>query len=259
MRPVILRYDSLPSTNTEATSQALRGAKEGLCVVALEQTAGRGRQQRFWASPKGAGLYLSIVLRPSMEMVVWPLITLMTALAVGDALLDACGLQTDIKWPNDLLVDGRKVCGILTETVETDQGRAAIVGIGVNLNTNALPEELRVVATSVEEVTGTAPDSEALLRRLLLSFSQRYAALHQSPGAEEMLKEWSSRSSYSDGACVRISLEDDIVEGVTRGLASDGALRVETNDGEIRLVRAGDVAAQSGAPTKGRLYNDFKR
>jgi BirA family biotin operon repressor/biotin-[acetyl-CoA-carboxylase] ligase len=194
-----------------------------------------------------------------MEMSAWPLITLMTSLAVSDALSDACGLQTDIKWPNDLLADGRKVCGILTETVETDRGRAAIVGIGVNLRTNSLPEELRVLATSIEEVTGTTPDSEELLRLVLLSFSRRYAALHQSSGPEEMLTEWASRSSSSEGAHVRVSQEDEIVEGVTRGLASDGALRVETIDGEIRLVRAGDVAAESGAPAEGRLDDDLKR
>lgn len=243
MQPTILRYDSIPSTNTEAASQAVRGAAEGLCIVALEQTAGRGRQQRVWASPKGAGLYLSIVLRPRLELHAWPLLTLMTSLVVADGLFEACGFHADIKWPNDLLINGRKVCGILTETIETDQGRAAIVGIGVNLNANTLPEELRAVATSIEEVTGHAPDAEKLLRLLLLSFSRRYDELHQASGPEEMLKEWTLRSSYSEGTPVRINLEDEIVEGVTRGLASDGALRVETGAGEIRLVRAGDVTA----------------
>lgn len=253
MRPIILRYDSLPSTNTEAARQAMRGAAEGLCIVALEQTAGRGRRQRLWASPKGAGLYLSIVLRPRIEMHAWPLITLMSSLVVADALFETFKFQTDIKWPNDVLVDGRKVCGILTETVETDQGRAAIVGIGVNLNANALPEELRDFAISVEEVTGNAPDPEELLRLLMLSFSRRYDALHQASGPEEMLKEWTTCSSYSEGKLVRISLDDEIVEGVTRGLASDGALRVETDTDEIRLVRAGDVTVIIRAPTKGTL------
>lgn len=247
MRPTILRFDSLPSTNTEAARQAMRGASEGLCIVALEQTAGRGRRQRVWASPKAAGLYLSIVLRPRIEINSWPLITLMTSLVVADGLFEAFGFHADIKWPNDLLVSGRKVSGILAETIETDQGRAAIVGIGVNLNANTLPEELRDVATSIEEVTGHAPDAEELLRLLLLSFSRRYNALHQASGPEEMLKEWTTCSSYSEGTRVRVSLDDEIVEGVTRGLASDGALRVETDTGEIRLVRAGDITAVRGA------------
>ena len=252
MRPIILRYDSLASTNTEAANQAARGAVEGLCIVALEQTVGRGRQQRVWASPKGAGLYLSIVLRPRLEINAWPLITLMTSLVVADTLLVACKVQTDIKWPNDVMVDERKVCGILTETVETDSGRAAIVGIGLNLNANALPDELRMSATSIEEVTSNVPDREKLLRSLLLSFSHRYDALHDVHGQQKMLTEWASRSSYSEGKHVRITLEDEIVEGMTRGLATDGALRVETDTGEVRLIHAGDVNAAGRAPMKGR-------
>jgi len=229
---------------------------EGLCVVALEQTAGRGRLQRSWASPKGAGLYLSIVLRPRIELQAWPLITLMTSLAVADALLTAHELQADIKWPNDLIVNGRKLAGILTETIETDRGRVAIVGIGVNLRANALPDDLRDSATSVEEVTGHAVDAEELLHHLLLSYSRRYDVFHQPSGLEEMAKEWASRSSYASGRKVRISLENEIVEGMTSGLASDGALRVETDTGEIILVRAGDVTAAGAAPTEWRPYKD---
>ncbi len=252
LRLTTLRYDSLTSTNTEAARQAMRGAAEGLCVVALEQTAGRGRQQRVWVSPKGAGLYFSIVLRPRLEMRAWPLITLMSALAVADALVDACRLETDIKWPNDILAGGRKVCGILAETVETDAGRAVILGIGINLKPSALPEELRDVATSVEEATESAIDVEELLRSLVLSISRRYDALHQAAGADELLKEWTKRSSYAEGMRVRVALEDETLEGVTRGLASDGALRVETDAGKIRLVRAGDVTAV-------RLLKEFKQ
>src|ERR1700760_1168057 len=99
LTPTILRFDSLPSTNTEAARQASLGAAEGLCVVAREQTAGRGRQQRTWVSPKDAGLYFSVVLRPRIEARVWPLITLAAALAVADALSAPFGLDADIKWP----------------------------------------------------------------------------------------------------------------------------------------------------------------
>src|SRR5687767_9533455 len=106
----ILRFDSLPSTNTEAARRAARGAPEGTCIIAREQTAGRGRQERRWVSPAGAGLYFSIVLRPQLEMNRWPLITLMTAVAVADALDEACGLGVDIKWPNDVHAAGRKLC-----------------------------------------------------------------------------------------------------------------------------------------------------
>src|SRR6266576_3119890 len=141
-KPQVIRYDSLPSTNTEAARLAVLGVEEGLCVVADEQTAGRGRLQRTWLSPKGAGLYCSTLLRPIIPLDQWPLLTFMAALAVSDALRNACDLETDIKWPNDLLSGERKICGILAEAIDTDKGRAVVVGIGVNLTKEAFPPQL---------------------------------------------------------------------------------------------------------------------
>ena len=142
LNPKVLRYESLPSTNTELSRLASEGAEEGVSVVADEQTAGRGRLQRAWSSPKGAGLYFSILLRPKFATNYWPLITMMAAVAVYDALGEACRLQADIKWPNDLLSGERKICGILAEAIETPAGRAVIVGIGINLTEDAYPEEI---------------------------------------------------------------------------------------------------------------------
>ena len=243
LRPTILRFDSLPSTNTEAARQAARGAPEGLCIIAREQTAGRGRQQRVWISPAGAGLYFSIILRPRLELSAWPLITLAAALAVSDALLDACGLPVDIKWPNDIQAEGRKLCGILAETVESETGSAVILGIGINLTDRAFPEGLREIATSVEAVTGSAPGVEALLGALLRALDLRYACLHETGGREMILREWCAHSSYAEGRRVRVLLATENFEGTTRGLERDGALRVETDGGEIRVIRAGDVNA----------------
>src|SRR5256885_8208376 len=148
LQPPILRFDSIDSTNLEAMRQARAGAPEGLCIIAREQTAGRGRLDRSWHSPKDAGLYFSIVLRPALEMNLWPLLPLMSALAVSDALMKSCELSTDIKWPNDILASDRKLCGILAETVEAESGSAAIVGIGINLTVEGAPKELRSTATS---------------------------------------------------------------------------------------------------------------
>ena len=245
-RPVILRFDSLPSTNTEAARQAALGAPEGLCVVAREQTAGRGRRERSWVSPKDAGLYLSVVLRPAFEVRLWPLITLAAALAVRDALGDACGLEADIKWPNDLLAGGRKLCGILAETAEGARGRAVVLGVGVNLRRGSFPPELNDTATSVEEQTGRAPDAERLLEALTRSLARRYEMLHSEGGDEETLREWQRRSSYAHGRRVRVALAAENFEGTTRGLDPDGALRVETDEGTIRTVRAGDVTGVRG-------------
>ncbi len=241
--PQILRFDSLPSTNLEAARRASEGAPEGLCVVAGEQTAGRGRLQRNWVSPKGAGLYFSILLRPRFEQSSWPLLTLMSAIAVHDALLQACSLQSDIKWPNDILVNEKKVCGILAETVETPAGRAVVVGIGVNLTKNSLPEELLTEATSVEAAAGQVQKLEVVLVALIEALGKYYARLKQPEGPDAIIHEWCARSSYGQGKKIRVLDGDESLTGTTRGLESDGSLRVETAEGKIRTIRTGDVTS----------------
>src|SRR5215203_5580440 len=146
----VLTFDTLDSTNSEALRQAKVGAKEGLCIVAGQQTAGRGRQGRTWVSEKDAGLYFSIVLRPAIEVKYLPLITLMAGVAVHETLSDL-GLSSDIKWVNDVLVNERKICGILAETTETADGLAVVVGIGINVRSSNFPPEIADIATSVED------------------------------------------------------------------------------------------------------------
>jgi BirA family biotin operon repressor/biotin-[acetyl-CoA-carboxylase] ligase len=241
--PLIVRFDSLPSTNTEAARQAASGAAEGLCVVAREQTAGRGRRERAWASPRDAGLYFSVVLRPPTEPGRWPLLTLAAAVAVADALAEVCALETDIKWPNDVLAGGRKLCGILAETAEGARGRACVLGVGVNLSNGAFPPDLKETATSVEEQAGAAPDAERLLASLLRSLARRYETLQGPGGPAQILADWEARSSYARGRRVSVRLVEETFRGITRGLEPDGALRVEADDGALRIVRAGDVTA----------------
>jgi BirA family biotin operon repressor/biotin-[acetyl-CoA-carboxylase] ligase len=237
LKPKVLRFESLPSTNTELARLASEGAAEGLAIVADEQTAGRGRLQRAWSSPKGAGLYFSILLRPQLPVDQWPLITFAAALAVGDALQEAAGVQTDIKWPNDLLSGERKICGILAEAIETPGGRAVIVGIGINLTPGAFPE-----ATSVSEATGARPDREAILAALLAAIVRWYALLGE---REKLLAAWTSRSSYATGKVVQVNNGDESWQGTTCGVEPDGALRLRTASGEINLIRAGDVSLRS--------------
>ena len=240
--PVIQRFESIDSTNLEAMRQAKGGAPEGLCIVAREQTAGRGRLDRKWHSPKDSGLYFSVVLRPRFEMSAWPLITLMAALATVDTLRFACGVQADIKWPNDLCVDERKLCGILAETVETTDGPAAILGIGINLSPIGAAE-IAGTATSIQEVINSKPDTEQIISHLIESLSMRYQLLYSEAGREHLVREWCARSSYAFDRQVRVSTPNANFTGVTRGLDSDGALRVETPDGKVIAVRAGEVTA----------------
>ena len=240
----ILRYESLPSTNNEVARLAAQGAAEGLAVVADEQTAGRGRLQRKWVSPRGAGLYFSLLLRPRIPQERWPLITFMAALAVNDALWEACQLQTDIKWPNDLLASERKICGILAEVIDTEAGRAVVLGIGINLTKEAFPEELARVAISVAEAGGRRIDRETVLAALVQALASWYELIHEVNGPDRILAAWVSHSSYSEGKSVSVNNGENTLNGVTRGLESDGALRVETAAGEIVVVRAGDVSVR---------------
>jgi len=240
--PRVLHYESLPSTNTEATRLANEGASEGLAVVADEQTAGRGRLARKWSSPKGAGLYLSLLLMPKISQDYWPLLTFVAALAVGDAVRNDYQLATDIKWPNDLLAGERKFCGILAEVVETNGGRAVVIGIGINLTPAAVPEDLREVATSVFEASGRQPDRDALLSTLLRQLDSWYAVLQSDGGPAELLAAWTARSSYAFGKPVRVQDGERILAGVTQGLDGRGGLRLRQQTGEIVTLMAGDVS-----------------
>lgn len=241
--PQIVRHESLPSTNTEAARLAQAGAEEWLAVIADEQTAGRGRLQRAWSSPRGAGLYLSVLLRPKMAANQWPLMSLMTAIAVHDALKELCGISTDIKWPNDVLAGERKICGILAEAIETPQGRAVVLGIGINLNREAFPAELSDIATSVSEITDVHPDREVLLSILLRALAVWYTALQTEGGAKKVLEAWTARSSFASGKPVRVSSGNAVFEGITCGLESDGALRIQTECEGLKIVRTGDVVS----------------
>lgn len=241
--PTILRFDSIDSTNLEAMRQAKAGAAEGLCVIAREQTRGRGRLERSWYSPKDAGLYFSLVLRPSFDIEHWPLISLAAALAVSDALRKACQLTVDIKWPNDICVEQWKLAGILAETVETSDGAAVVLGIGINLTSENFPPELNDLATSIESVTNAQINRESLIAELLQGLGARYELLYTDAGGNQTIRDWCARSSYAYDRHVRVLLHDEAFEGVTRGLEPDGALRVETSEGAMKVVRAGDVTA----------------
>lgn len=241
LRPTILHFDSLPSTNTEAARHAQQGAAEGLTIVAGEQTAGRGRLDRRWVSPAGAGLYTSIILRPRFASRLWSLIPLMAALAVHDALEESCRLKVDIKWPNDILVHERKLCGILAETLETPSGRAVVLGIGINLTGEAFPHELRDAATSVEDATGNFVPGETVLESLLRAVASHYSQI--ADDGSKIVSEWMARSTYAYDKRILVTSDGDQFSGMTRGLESDGALRVETETGDIRIVHAGDVTS----------------
>ncbi len=241
MNFTILRFDSINSTNTEALNQAKQGADEGLCVVAKQQTEGRGRHGRTWFSEKDAGLYFSLVLRPTIENKFLPLLTLMSAVAVYDVLRALYKLEPDIKWANDVHVDEKKICGILAEMTETKRGLAVVVGIGINLKLSNFPPELFDSATSIEQETDQKIDARELLENLTRQLAKYYQILESENGAEKIRQEWAIRSTYFRGKSVTVKLENESVTGTTCGLEESGALRIETKNGEIKIIHAGDV------------------
>ncbi len=241
MNFTILRFDSIKSTNTEALNQARQGADEGLCIVAKQQTAGRGRHGRTWISENEAGLYFSLVLRPKIEYKFLPLLTLMSAVAVYEVLRELYKLKPDIKWANDVHINEKKICGILAEIAETKRGLAVVVGIGINLNSSNFPPELEAIATSIEQETNQKIDGNELLENLPKQLSKYYQILKNENGAEKIRQEWANRSTYFEGKNVTVKLENESVTGTTRGLEEGGALRVETKNGEIKIIHAGVV------------------
>ncbi len=241
MKFTILRFDSINSTNTEALNQAKQGADEGLCVVAKQQTDGRGRHGRTWISEKDAGLYFSLVLRPTIESKFLPLLTLMSAVAVYDVLREVYKLKPDIKWANDVHINEKKVCGILAEMTETKQGLAVVIGIGINLKSSNLLPKLEAIATSIEQENNQKIDADKLLENLTTRLAKYYQILKNENGAEKIRQEWATRSTYFRGKSVTVQLGNESVMGTTRGLEESGALRVETKNGEIKIIHAGVV------------------
>lgn len=235
-----LVFDSVDSTNTVAAEHARQGAAEGLCVVANQQTAGRGRYGRTWISTPGAGLCFSIVLRPRIDPQHITLITLMAGVAVHDCLAEF-GVSADIKWVNDLLVRGRKISGILAETVETKIGQAIILGIGVNLTNDNFSDELADTATSIEAETGRTVSQQEIAERLVSFLSYFYEMLSADGGIEQTLDHWRQRSSYHKGKTVRVSAQNETFEGETDGIEPTGALRVLLADGSVRIIGSADV------------------
>lgn len=241
MNFTILRFDSIGSTNVEAANQARQGAEEGLCVVARQQTAGRGRHGRTWVSEKDAGLYFSLVLRPKIETKFLPLITLTAAIVVHYLLTELYNLKPDIKWANDVHINGRKICGILAEMFETNFGLAIVLGIGINLTSKNFPPELKEIATSIEQETGEVPNAEIFLQNLTRVFTSFYDVLQSENGAEKIRHEWAKRSSYFSGKSIKVTLENGTIAGITCGLEANGALRVRLENGEVKIIQAGDV------------------
>lgn len=213
-------------------------------MLARNQTAGRGRQGRSWSSPAGEGLYLSLILRPETKAADSAVLTLAAAVAVAETLRLDFDVAADIKWPNDVLASGRKICGILIESaIEGDRIQYAVMGIGVNIAERSFPDEIAHSATSLLLESGRLITPEDFLKPLLERLEHWYttATCHR----DRVIARWEELSSYARGCAVRVHSSDWSIEGITRGLTQAGALIVELSDGERREVNSGEVTLRA--------------
>lgn len=236
-------FPEVVSTNTLAMERASNGAPEGAVVIAEKQTGGKGRLGRKWVSPKG-NLYLSLVLRPDIPMHKAPLITLMGAVAVASAIRKQCALDTVIKWPNDILIAGRKVSGLLTEmSAEQDRIRHIVLGIGVDVNMELeeLSPDVRELAMTLAGAAGKKFDRTVLLREILRDLDHWYQVFLSD--VQDVLSEWKSLN-MTIGNRITVSGAGETLEGVAQGIDNEGRLVIRLDDGAIRTVAAGDVTVQ---------------
>ena len=237
----VVHYFRADSTNTIALQMASEGAAHGTVVVAEEQTAGRGRFGRVWYSEKSTGIYTSIILRPPLAPSVAPVLTLLAGLAAREGIERATGFAADIRWPNDLLLDGKKLCGILTEmSAEVDRLHAVVVGIGINVNHSDIPEELRSIATSLRLEGGKVYSRAQILAALLKQMEQFYGLLLKE-GNESITRRWARASSYARAKRIRVSTGREQFEATTDGLDVSGSLRIRRDDCREELLVAGEI------------------
>lgn len=235
----IHHYFRVGSTNAEAMQAAAQGDAEGTIFLAEHQTAGRGRGGHSWDSPPSSGIYVSIILRPQIAPAdVLPL-SLAIGLSVRQAVHQVTGLNCDLRWPNDILLNRKKICGILAEmSAEATRVRHVVVGIGLNVNRPEFPPELAREATSLRIELGHECSRVELLIALLKAVHTRYADLQQPGRAARVLRDFGQASSYVRGLKVRVE-EDGGYEGTTDGLDPQGFLLVRTNEGARRVLSGG--------------------
>jgi BirA family biotin operon repressor/biotin-[acetyl-CoA-carboxylase] ligase len=231
-------YDEVPSTNDLAAVMAESGAAEGSVVAANGQTSGRGRLGRSWASPPGAGLYVSAILRPAPGVV--PLLTIAAGVAIADGVQAASGLSPRVKWPNDVYVGARKLAGILAEAGGSSGAvKHVILGFGINLLTAAYPADVAARATSIENELGRRCDRGLVLAECLAALADRYRALQRGE-ADTVTSAWRDRAADSLGRIVEWDADGATRCGVAQDIDSRGALLIRV-DGAIVRVISGEV------------------
>lgn len=232
------------STNQDALELGQKGAKEGTLVVADCQKAGKGRRGRSWVSPAGRNIYFTLLLKPSFAPDKAPMLTLVMALSVAQALKQETGIGVGIKWPNDLVLNGKKICGILTEmTLEQTQIQAVVIGVGINAGPMDFPKELTDKAASLETECGVKIQRASLIARIMECFEKNYDIYKQDENLAG-LKEAYEACLVNRNQSVRVLDPAGEYDGIARGINENGELLIELADKTYRQVYAGEVSVR---------------
>ncbi len=237
-------FDETDSTNIQAKILAEKGAPEGTLVIAESQTSGKGRRGRSWISPPGEGLWFSLVLRPQIRPSVTPILTLVAAMAAAAGIEDVTGLKTRIKWPNDIVISGKKVVGILTElSAEAQETHYVVIGIGINVNMTEFPEEIQKTATSIYLESGTFFRRSDIVTAVIKRMESYYMTYMATVSLEELRDEYMKR-------LVNLGREVVVMEpqrerrGICEGIDRNGCLLVRGEDGNVERVISGEVSVR---------------
>lgn len=240
----VLYLDETDSTNVQAKKLGEAEGKHGTLIVSDRQTAGKGRRGRGWDSPSGASIYMSILLRPDILPDKAPMLTLVMALAVARAVREITGEEAGIKWPNDIVLNKKKICGILTEmSAEIDYINHVVIGVGINVNTEDFPEEIKKTATSLFIETGKKWKRSEFIAAVMKYFEEYYEIFLKTQNLK-MLQEIYNGFLVNKDAQVRVLEPGNEFDGWALGINETGELLVRKADGEITEIYAGEVSVR---------------
>ena len=237
-------YETINSTNLRAKLDADNGAPEGALIVADMQTAGRGRRGRTWSSPAGVNVYFTLILKPDYTPDKASMVTLVMAMAVTEGIRETCGVEAGIKWPNDIVVNGKKVCGILTEmSVEKDFIHYVVIGDGINVGLQEFAPEIADVATSLQAECGRKVPKATLVANIMKAFEKYYDRFREKTDLSGLTKSYNAML-VNRGREVRVLDPKGEYCGVSGGINDAGELLVELPDGRVENVYAGEVSVR---------------
>lgn len=238
----ITYYEEIDSTNTRLKEWAKESAIEGSLVIAEKQNKGKGRLGKVWNSPEGEGIWMSVLVLPNIEMEKVPQLTLLAGLATCEAIREVTGMEAMIKWPNDLVLNGKKICGILCELVKLENGNGVIIGIGINVNSKEFPSDLPY-ASSLYLEGGQVYKREIIIRSVLEHLEEYYILYRQTLSLTKMIEQYKLRCINLGKQVKVLSMQKEQV-GTVKDIDLEGQLIIETPQGEIETIFAGEVSVR---------------